>query len=94
MRYPDQVLLVTFDVHADRIDEGLEATSVLPVEAFDTNAIIGRRFETVIVCWTSLYHSRQHYDEADDLETRKRLIDWINTVVCPRIPSGRRPIWL
>lgn len=94
MRYPDRVLLVTFDVAQDRIDEGLEASMVHAVEAFDTEAIIGSRYDTAVICWSSLYHSRDQYDQADDLELRKRLIDWVNTQVCPRLSHTRRPVWL
>lgn len=94
MQYPLRVLLVTFDVYDDRIDEGLEASMVLPVEAMDTGAITGFRFDTAIIAWSSLYTCRQHYDEADDLELRKRLVDWVNTEVCPRIATNRKPVWL
>jgi hypothetical protein len=93
MRFPDPVLLVTFDVHADRIDEGLAGTLTEPVEAFDTNALRDS-YTTVIVCWSSIYTCRTHHDDSDDLVLRKRLIDWINTIVCPRIHPGRAPIWL
>jgi hypothetical protein len=93
MRYPNRVLLVTFDVAQDRIDEGLEASMVHAVEAFDTDAL-AERYDTALICWSTLYHSRDHYDQADDLPLRKRLIDWVNTQVCPRLSVARRPVWL
>ena len=94
MEFPKPILLIAFDVAEDQIDLGLEGSMVWPVEAFDTDALTGFRFETVIVCWSSLYSIPDRREEADDVELRKRLIDWINLEVSPRIRSSRRPVWL
>lgn len=93
MRFPDPVLLVTFDVCEYGVDLGLAGTLVEPVEAFDTNAL-RESYETVIVCASSLHLSQRYGEDGENLALRKRLIDWINTVVCPRIHPGRAPIWL
>lgn len=94
MVYPLRVLLVTFNVAEDRINEGLEASMVHAVEAFDTEAIVGHRYDTALICWSSLYTCADHYEQADDLDLRKRLVDWVNTQVSPRISTNRRPVWL
>ena len=93
MLFPDPVLLITFDVHADQIDVGCEGTLVEPVEVFDT-AALRPQYQLAIVCWSSVYETRAHFNDADDHEQRARLIDWINSEVCPRLPGARKPIWL
>lgn len=89
--FPLEILLVRINVHETDFADLLEGTLVRVVEAFDTDAIMGRRFESVMVAWT-------HYAMNDDSpmreDTRRQLVDWINLHVVPRTREGRRPIWL
>ena len=94
MEFPRTVLLVTFNVVEDKIDFGLEGTMVFPVEAFDTEAIASSTFETAIICWSSLFGIPERSADLADIELRKRLIDWVNLEVSPRLRASRRPVWL
>lgn len=94
MQYPLRVALITFDVVEDNIDLGLEASMVYPIEAFDTNAVYGFRFDTAIIAWSTLYTCRPHMDAEEIVEVRKRLVDWVNLNIAPRITTHRKPVWL
>lgn len=94
MDFPKPILLVAFNVAEDKIDLGLEGSMVYPAEAFDTDAICGFRFETAIICWSSLYSLPDAPTRLADPDLRKRLVDWVNTEVMPRMRSTRRPVWL
>lgn len=94
MQFPEPILLVAFNVVEDRIDEGLEGSMVRAVEAFDSDAIFGFRFETAIICWSSLYSCPDAEARLADPDLRKRLVDWVNTIVAPRMRPTRRPVWL
>lgn len=89
--FPLPTLLVRVNLHETDWSDVLEGSLIETAEAFDTDAIIGRRFETVIVAW-------QHFDRHDDSalkeDTRRQLVDWINLHVMPRCRQSRRPIWL
>lgn len=89
--FPLPILLVRPNMYETDFDELLEGTLVKTVEAFDTEAIIGHRFETVLIAWS---HFAAHDDSPMREDTRRRLVDWINLSVCPRLRSGRIPIWL
>jgi hypothetical protein len=89
--FPLPILLVRVNAHETDFADLLEGTLVQVVEAFDTDAIIGRRFETVMIAWT---HYAMHDDSALREDTRRQLVDWINLHVVPRTREGRRPIWL
>lgn len=90
-RFPLPTLLVRVNLYQTDIDTLLEGTLVEPVDAFDSDAIMGRRFETVIVAWSDY---AAHEDSPLLEDTRRRLVDWINLTVCPRIRASRRPVWL
>jgi hypothetical protein len=89
--FPRPSLLVRVNAHETDFADLLEGTLIEVAEAFDSDALFGRRFETVLVAWS-------HYAATEDSalvdDTRRRLIDWINLVVTPRTRAGRRPIWL
>lgn len=89
--FPLPILLVRPNLYETDFDQLLEGTLVKPVEAFDTDALFGFRFETVLVAWSQF----AAYDDSPMLEdTRRQLVDWINLVVTPRIRGSRRPVWL
>lgn len=89
--FPLPILLVRPNLYETDFDTLLEGTLVEPVEAFDTDAIIGRRFETVIIAWSDFALT----DDSPLLDdTRRRLVDWINLNVMPRVRQSRRPVWL
>lgn len=94
MEFPKPILLVAFGVAEDKIDVGLEGSMVHPVEAFDDLALPGFRFETAIICWSSLYSLPDAQERIADPDLRKRLVDWVNTQVMPRLRPTRRPVWL
>ena len=94
MQFPKSILLVGFGIYDDRIDEGLEGSMVRAVEAFDTDAIRGFRFETAIICWSSLYSLPDAEVHLATPDLRKRLVDWVNLEVAPRLKPARRPVWL
>lgn len=85
--FPLRTLLVVPNLDETDFAELLEGTLTYPVASFDTDAIIGHRFETVIV-------ARAVDDSPLREDTRRALVDWINTEVMPRVRSGRRPVWL
>lgn len=91
MEFPRYILLVRPSLYETDFETILEGTLLKPVEAFDTAAIAGFRFETVIVCW-------QDFAARDDSplleDTRRRLVDWINTEVMKRCRESRRPVWV
>jgi len=74
-------------------EECLEGTLVEPVEAFYTDSIIGRRYETVLIAWND-YAKNSDHSPALIEDTRRRLVDWINLDVMSRVRNGRRPIWI
>lgn len=86
--FPRRTLLVVPNLLATDFEDLLEGTLIYPVEAFDTDAIIGHRFETVLIAPLAPNDSPLRED------TRRRLVDWINTEVMRRVRPGRRPIWL
>lgn len=89
--FPLPILLVRPNLYETDFDLLLEGTLVEPIEAFDTERLFDRRYETVIVAWS-------HFAIDDDSpladDTRRRLIDWINLSVMPRVRAGRRPVWI
>lgn len=89
--FPLPILLVRPNLYETDFDLLLEGTLVAPVEAFDTDAVVGRQFEVVIVAWSDF---ALHDDSPMLDDTRKRLVDWINLTVTPCVRAGRRPIWL
>lgn len=89
--FPLPILLVRVNAHETDFADLLEGTLVRVVEAFDTDTIIGHRFETVLVAWS---HYAAHEQGVFLEDTRRRLVDWINLDVAPRTREGRRPIWL
>lgn len=90
-QFPLPIALVRVNAHETDFADLLEGTLVETIEAFDTDTVIGRRFETVIIAWS---HSASTDDSAMLEDTRRRLVDWINLTVVPRTRAGRRPIWL
>lgn len=94
MEFPKSILLVGFGIVADKIDIGLEGSMVHAVEAFDDLGLPGFRFETAIICWSSLYSLPDAEARLADTDLRKRLVDWVNLQVSPRLRPTRRPVWL
>lgn len=88
--FPLPILLVRPNMYETDFDTLLEGTLIETVEAFDT-AALRVTYEAVIVAWT---HFAVHDDSPLQEDTRRRLVDWINLNVCPRLRSGRLPIWL
>lgn len=86
--FPLPILLVRPNLYETDFDLLLEGTLVAPVEAFDTDAVVGRQFEVVIVAWSDF---ALHDDSPMLDDTRKRLVDWINLTVTPCVRAGRRP---
>lgn len=88
--FPHPILLVRVNLYETDFADVLEGTLVETVEAFDTEALRAS-YEAVMIAWT---HYAAHDDSVMKEDTRRRLVDWINLNVCPRVASGRLPIWL
>ncbi|USN15561.1 hypothetical protein KIKIMORA_04430 [Brevundimonas phage vB_BpoS-Kikimora] len=59
------------------------------VSAFDSSAVVGRVYEAAIVRW-----SARDPDLGDGPEElRKRLVDWLNLEVHPRLRNANLLIW-
>lgn len=59
------------------------------VSAFDSSAVVGRCYEAALVRWSGRDPDLGETPE----ELRKRLVDWLNLEVHPRLRNAHLLIW-